>query len=168
MSDESTGKNSPADGSPGRGSPRNPLEAKYPLIATAALGASEHGGAPKNTISEPAKPKPARGSPDYWKSTCGAKTKSGSACRRPPVAGRTRCRLHGGATPYGIASPHFRHGLRSKYVSDIFTRPPSPLDAIAAMQAQGMRIDEIAARLARRRQAAATRRATRGRATPTR
>jgi hypothetical protein len=27
-----------------------------------------------------------------------------------------RCRLHGGATPGGAASPHFRHGKRSRYL----------------------------------------------------
>lgn len=36
-------------------------------------------------------------------------------CRRPPTPGRTRCRLHGGATPRGKASPHFRHGRDSRY-----------------------------------------------------
>jgi glucans biosynthesis protein len=30
---------------------------------------------------------------------CGAKTSAGSPCRRPPVRGRTRCRLHGGLSP---------------------------------------------------------------------
>jgi hypothetical protein len=30
--------------------------------------------------------------------------------------GRTKCRLHGGATPVGADSPHFRHGRRSKYL----------------------------------------------------
>src|SRR5262249_6908633 len=46
---------------------------------------------------------------------CGAKTRSGTPCRRRPLAGRNRCRLHGGSTPAGIASPHFRHGKRSRY-----------------------------------------------------
>lgn len=30
--------------------------------------------------------------------TCGAKTRSGTPCKRPPLAGKTRCRLHGGAS----------------------------------------------------------------------
>jgi glucans biosynthesis protein len=30
---------------------------------------------------------------------CGAKTRTGSFCRRPPVQGRKRCRLHGGLSP---------------------------------------------------------------------
>lgn len=30
--------------------------------------------------------------------TCGAKTRSGTPCKRPPLAEKTRCRLHGGAS----------------------------------------------------------------------
>jgi hypothetical protein len=31
--------------------------------------------------------------------TCGATTRSGGACQKAPVAGRSRCRIHGGASP---------------------------------------------------------------------
>lgn len=31
--------------------------------------------------------------------TCGARTRSGTPCGKPPMAGATRCRLHGGASP---------------------------------------------------------------------
>jgi hypothetical protein len=31
-------------------------------------------------------------------------------CQRMPVPGKQRCRLHGGLTPRGIASPHFKTG----------------------------------------------------------
>jgi len=54
--------------------------------------------------------------PNGWKSVCGAKTRSGKPCAKPPCAGRTRCRLHGGATPVGMASPHYKHGRKSKYM----------------------------------------------------
>lgn len=47
---------------------------------------------------------------------CGAKTRSGSPCRRAPATGRTRCKLHGGATPLGAASPSFKDGRHSKYL----------------------------------------------------
>jgi hypothetical protein len=57
--------------------------------------------------------------PCGWKAECGAKTRGGAPCRRPPLEGRTRCRLHGGATPAGVASPHFRHGRRSRYLKDL-------------------------------------------------
>jgi hypothetical protein len=46
---------------------------------------------------------------------CGAKTRSGQPCRTPPMA-NGRCRLHGGATPRGLASPQFKHG---KYSQDL-------------------------------------------------
>lgn len=46
---------------------------------------------------------------------CGARLrgKPGRTCQRSPAPGRTRCKLHGGATPQGIASPHFRGGKYS-------------------------------------------------------
>jgi len=47
---------------------------------------------------------------------CGAKTRSSEPCRNLPVTGATRCRMHGGATPSGIASPHFRTGRHSKHL----------------------------------------------------
>jgi hypothetical protein len=30
-----------------------------------------------------------------------------------------RCRMHGGTAPAGIASPHFKHGKRSKYLAHL-------------------------------------------------
>ena len=30
--------------------------------------------------------------------SCGARTRRGTACQKPPLAGKTRCRLHGGLT----------------------------------------------------------------------
>lgn len=48
---------------------------------------------------------------------CNAKSKStGERCKQPAVAGSTKCRFHGGLTPRGVASPHFVHGRRSKYL----------------------------------------------------
>ena len=51
--------------------------------------------------------------------TCGAKTRAGSPCRRAPATGRSRCRLHGGATPRGAASPHWRHGRYCRALQDL-------------------------------------------------
>ena len=53
---------------------------------------------------------------------CQAKTRKGTACQKPPLKGKQRCRLHGGAstgprTEQGkarIAQAHFKHGRRSK------------------------------------------------------
>jgi hypothetical protein len=36
--------------------------------------------------------------------TCGARTRAGGTCQNPPMAGATRCRLHGGATPNAQAA----------------------------------------------------------------
>ena len=48
---------------------------------------------------------------------CGAKTRSGGACRSPAVHGRKRCRMHGGARGSGAprANQNARkHGLFSR------------------------------------------------------
>lgn len=51
------------------------------------------------------------------KAICGAKKRDGTPCQKPPMNGATRCRLHGGATPKGMASPHFIHGERSDHLN---------------------------------------------------
>ncbi|MBR0870318.1 hypothetical protein JQ633_08120 [Bradyrhizobium tropiciagri] len=47
---------------------------------------------------------------------CGAKTRSGGACRAPAVRGKRRCRMHGGAegsgAPLANRNAH-KHGLFS-------------------------------------------------------
>jgi hypothetical protein len=48
--------------------------------------------------------------------TCGARTRGGHPCRRPGIQPSGRCRLHGGLTPRGAASPHFKHGRYSRYL----------------------------------------------------
>jgi hypothetical protein len=49
---------------------------------------------------------------------CGARTRSGSTCRSPAVSGKTRCRMHGGATgsggPLGERNGNYRHGRYTK------------------------------------------------------
>ncbi|NUO96770.1 MAG: hypothetical protein HOW59_02445 [Nonomuraea sp.] len=35
---------------------------------------------------------------------CGAKTRQGGTCQNPPVAGATRCRMHGGSSPQAKAA----------------------------------------------------------------
>ena len=34
--------------------------------------------------------------PAHFLQSCGARTRRGTACQKPPLAGKTRCRLHGG------------------------------------------------------------------------
>jgi hypothetical protein len=50
---------------------------------------------------------------------CGAKTRSGRPCRSPAVAGRKRCRMHGGAPesggPKGARNGNYKHG---RYTAD--------------------------------------------------
>ncbi len=49
---------------------------------------------------------------------CGAKTRDGDPCQNPPLAGRERCRMHGGASPAGMASPRFKTGKFSRYLPE--------------------------------------------------
>jgi hypothetical protein len=46
--------------------------------------------------------------------TCNAKTRSGGSCQKPPLQGKTRCRLHGGLSLSGTDHPNYIHGKRSK------------------------------------------------------
>lgn len=45
---------------------------------------------------------------------CGAKTRSGTACRNIPMAGKKRCRMHGGASLSGKNHWNYKHGYWSK------------------------------------------------------
>lgn len=47
---------------------------------------------------------------------CGARTRSGAACRAPAVAGKARCRKHGGAAGSGGQAGN-RHALKDGYYS---------------------------------------------------
>lgn len=48
---------------------------------------------------------------------CGARTRTGDACRAPAVHGRRRCRMHGGA--YGSGAPRANRNARKH---GLFTR----------------------------------------------
>lgn len=48
---------------------------------------------------------------------CGAKTRSGTPCRKAPITGRTRCRNHGGKTPRGTANAAKPGSLYSKFLT---------------------------------------------------
>lgn len=65
------------------------------------------------------------GSPKPIAGKCGARLRgkdAGRFCTDALVAGRTKCRAHGGATPRAAASPSFRHGARSQG-SEISSQP---------------------------------------------
>ena len=65
---------------------------------------------------------PWRFGPNYPGPRYEARTRKGTACQKPPLKGKSRCRLHGGLstgpkTPEGkarIAATHWKHGRRSK------------------------------------------------------
>ena len=46
---------------------------------------------------------------------CGARTRQGTPCQGPTVAGKRRCRMHGGAkgsgAPKGERHGHYKHGF---------------------------------------------------------
>lgn len=49
---------------------------------------------------------------------CGAqlRKKPGQFCRKPPIKGKRRCKLHGGKSLAGIASGRYKHGRYSRYL----------------------------------------------------
>lgn len=50
---------------------------------------------------------------------CTAMSKrSGQQCRKHAIRGRSVCRAHGGATPRGMASPHWKNGRYSTILPD--------------------------------------------------
>lgn len=61
---------------------------------------------------------------------CGAKTRAGKPCKKTPVEGKKRCRLHGGLSTG--APKGNKHGLRHGMYSRIFT--DEQLDEAQAMQ----------------------------------
>ena len=46
--------------------------------------------------------------------TCGAKTRSGGQCKNLAMHPAGRCRMHGGKSLRGLASPRYKHGKYSK------------------------------------------------------
>jgi uncharacterized protein YjcR len=67
---------------------------------------------------------------------CGARTRSGAPCRNAAVTGRTRCRMHGGAT--GSGAPR---GNRNAVTHGYFTRDAAAArkrfrETVAAMETQ--------------------------------
>ncbi len=53
---------------------------------------------------------------------CGAKTRKGLPCRAPAVAGKARCRMHGGAAGSGAPignSNALKHGLYTAEAKEI-------------------------------------------------
>ena len=57
---------------------------------------------------------------DKEKKVCGSqlRKKPGRFCQRPPMKGRTRCRIHGGKSLRGAESPSYKTGRHSKYMPE--------------------------------------------------
>lgn len=79
--------------------------------------------------------------------TCGAKTRSGSPCKKPPLEGSVRCRLHGGASPQVLAKAKERLLLAQDDAVSVLIRimfdPKSPVGerrqaAVALMDRGGL------------------------------
>ena len=89
---------------------------------------------------------PWRFGPNYPGPICEARTRKGSSCQKPPLKGKSRCRLHGGLstgpkTPEGkarIAAAHWKHGRRSKAFIETRKQIWADLRAVEArMRADG-------------------------------
>jgi hypothetical protein len=85
---------------------------------------------------------------------CGARTRSGVQCRKSPVPGRERCRLHNGNARRGTDHPRFRHGLYSKCLKrdlraeyERLLASPELLSARSDVAALRVRLRQLAARL---------------------
>ena len=85
--------------------------------------------------------------PDWPRTRCGARTRQGTACQKPPLAGKTKCRLHGGLstgprTAEGkarIAAAQWRHGRRSRAFTEARKQIWADLRAVEArMRADGL------------------------------
>lgn len=85
---------------------------------------------------------------------CGAKTRSGGKCTQAPIAGMTRCRLHGGKTPCGKDSPHFKHGFYAKALPtdlrknfESLMKDPQLLEGKAEVALMQLRLQKLSARI---------------------
>jgi len=84
--------------------------------------------------------------PDWPGQRCCAKTRKGTACQKPPIKGKTRCRLHGGLstgprTVEGkarIVAAHWKHERRSRAFTEARKQIWADLRAVEArMRADG-------------------------------
>jgi hypothetical protein len=73
-----------------------PRKLSWPLLANRSERRLRSGAAEKMTGNHPRNTGPMLSS-----LRCGAKTRSGKPCRSPAVAGKRRCRMHGGAPGSG-------------------------------------------------------------------
>lgn len=65
--------------------------------------------------------------------TCGARTRGGGTCKKPPLDGTTRCRLHGGASPQAQAVAAQRIAERELLFLGIPVTEIHPAEAIVQL-----------------------------------
>lgn len=53
---------------------------------------------------------------------CGARIRTGRSCRLPPVKGKSRCRMHGGAAGSGAPRGNKNALKHGRYTSDAIAR----------------------------------------------
>ncbi len=94
---------------------------------------------------------------DEWEGKrCGARKRgTNEACPLFAVAGRERCRLHGGKTPRGSDLPQYKHGRYSKYLpsylGERFAAQNSDADLLSLREdisLVGVRVTELLEKLA--------------------
>ena len=76
---------------------------------------------------------------------CGARTRAGGRCKRAPMAGATRCRLHGGASPQARQAARLRLVERQALaVIDRERIAPmvDPLSALQQLAGEALRLKE--------------------------
>lgn len=54
---------------------------------------------------------------DTQKRQCGAKNRQGEPCKKPPLKGKARCKLHGGKSAGGKNSKTYTHGIYSSVLT---------------------------------------------------
>lgn len=105
------------------------------------------------TVERPAE-RAARKSESKDYPICGSPKRGGGICQKRCMVGRNRCRLHGGLSPRGADSPHFKHGLYSrvlpKHLRGDFASlmsDPALLEGRAELSILQLRMRELIARL---------------------
>lgn len=95
----------------------------FPRFPSAPSDPSPRAAPPQAESAEPlfVEAEPAAAEPEAApRRICGARAKgTGKPCQLPPLAGRTRCRMHGGASPRGVASARYIHGRYSRALKDV-------------------------------------------------
>lgn len=92
-------------------------------------------------------------SPTPHANLCGAKTRSGKECTQRGMT-NGRCKMHGGQSLGGVASPTFKHGRYSKAFKQLGARfeesinDPALLDPRRAVATQDLIVTKCAERLA--------------------